>query len=220
MKKALDNQVKLFDNIYVILDKIFLYLLSNNAEKRNECMRVITGKARGRKLYTLSGNDVRPTTDVVKEAVFSIIQFGIEGRVFLDAYAGSGQMGIEALSRGAKKAVFLDSSRQSCEIVRKNLEVTGLSENAVVRNTDTLSYIAGTPEKFDIVFIDPPYRTGALMQTLERITKVMNKGGVIICEHPADEKMPGEIQDFVLKKEYKYGKIMITVYSHKEVEGI
>ena len=75
-------------------------------------------------------------------------------------------------------------------------------------------------EKFDIVFIDPPYRTGALMQTLERITKVMNKGGVIICEHPADEKMPGEIQDFVLKKEYKYGKIMITVYSHKEVEGI
>ncbi len=183
-------------------------------------MRVITGKARGRKLYTLSGNDVRPTTDAVKEAVFSIMQFGIEGRVFLDAYAGSGQMGIEALSRGAKKAVFLDNSRQSCEIVKKNLEVTGLSENAVVKNTDTLSYIAGTPEKFDIVFIDPPYRTGALMQTLERITKVMNKGGVIICEHPADEKMPGEIQDFVLKKEYKYGKIMITVYSHKEVEGI
>ncbi len=154
-------------------------------------MRVITGKARGRKLYTLSGNDVRPTTDVVKEAVFSIIQFGIEGRVFLDAYAGSGQMGIEALSRGAKKAVFLDNSRQSCEIVKKNLEV-----------------------------IDPPYRTGILTQTLERITGVMNKGGVIICEHPFDEKVPEELQDFVLKKEYKYGKIMITVYSHKEVGGI
>jgi len=183
-------------------------------------MRVITGKARGRKLYTLSGNDVRPTTDVVKEAVFSIIQFGIEGRVFLDAYAGSGQMGIEALSRGAKKAVFLDNSRQSCEIVKKNLELTQLSENAIVKNTDTLSYLLGTPERFDIVFIDPPYRTGILTQTLERITGVMNKGGVIICEHPFDEKVPEELQDFVLKKEYKYGKIMITVYSHKEVGGI
>ena len=90
-------------------------------------MRVITGTARGRKLQTLSGNDVRPTTDIVKEAVFSIIQFNIESRAFLDAYAGSGQMGIEALSRGAKKAVFLDNSRQSCETVRKNLEITELS---------------------------------------------------------------------------------------------
>ena len=183
-------------------------------------MRVITGKARGRKLQTLSGNDVRPTTDIVKEAIFSIIQFGIEGRVFLDAYAGSGQMGIEALSRGASKAVFLDSSRQSCEIVRKNLEITGLSENAVVKNTDTLSYITGTPEKFDIVFMDPPYRTGILAQTLEKIPRAMNKGGMIICEHPAEEKMPEETGGFVLKKEYKYGKIMISLYSHKEVEGI
>ena len=183
-------------------------------------MRVITGKARGRKLQTLSGNDVRPTTDIVKEAVFSIIQFGIEGRVFLDAYAGSGQMGIEALSRGAEKAVFLDSSRQSCEVVRKNLEITGLSENALVKNTDTLSYIAGTSEKFDIVFIDPPYRTGILMQTLEKMPSVMNKGGIIICEHPFDEKMPEEIEDFVLKKEYRYGKIVISLYSHRGVEGI
>lgn len=183
-------------------------------------MRVITGKARGRKLQTLSGNDVRPTTDVVKEAVFSIIQFGIEGRVFLDAYAGSGQMGIEALSRGAKKAVFLDNSRQSCEVVRKNLEITGLAENAVVKNTDTLSYIVGTAEKFDIVFMDPPYRTGILIQTLEKIPRVMNKGGLIICEHPVEEKMPEETGDFVLKKEYRYGKITISLYSHKEVGGI
>ena len=155
-------------------------------------MRVITGKARGRKLQTLSGNDVRPTTDVVKEAIFSIIQFGIEGRVFLDAYAG----------------------------VKKNLAITGLSENAVVKNTDTLSYITGTAEKFDIVFMDPPYRTGILMQTLEKIPRVMNKGGLIICEHPVEEKMPEETGNFVLKKEYRYGKIMVSLYSHKEVEGL
>ncbi len=104
--------------------------------------------------------------------------------------------------------------------MRKNLEITGLSENAVVKNTDTLSYITGTPEKFDIVFMDPPYRTGILAQTLEKIPRVMNKGGMIICEHPAEEKMPEETGGFVLKKEYKYGKIMISLYSHKEVEGI
>ncbi len=183
-------------------------------------MRVITGKARGRKLQTPPGRDIRPTTDIVKEAVFSIIQFSIEGRVFLDAFAGSGQMGIEALSRGAEKAVFLDSARQSCETVRKNLAAAGLSENAAVKNTDTVAYLSGTPEKFDIVFIDPPYRTGLLMQALEKMPRVMNRGGIILCEHPADEQLPDEIQDFVLKKNYKYGKIIITVYSHKEVSGI
>ena len=183
-------------------------------------MRVITGIARGRKLQTPSGNDIRPTTDTVKEAVFSIIQFGIEGRAFLDAYAGSGQMGIEALSRGAERAVFLDSSRQAYETVRKNLEATGLSEKAVVRNTDTLSYISGVTERFDIVFIDPPYRTGLLRKTLEKVSGIMNTGGVIICEHPVDEAVPQETGDFVLKKNYKYGKIIITVYSHKEVLGV
>ena len=183
-------------------------------------MRVITGTARGRKLQTPSGNDIRPTTDIVKEAVFSIIQFNIEGRAFLDAYAGSGQMGIEALSRGAKKAVFLDNSRQSCDTVRKNLEITELSEKAVVRNTDTLSYISGVTEKFDIVFIDPPYRTGLLQKTLEIVPYIMNAGGLIICEHPVDETVPDDIGDFLLKKNYKYGKIIITVYSHKEVLGV
>lgn len=183
-------------------------------------MRVITGKARGRKLQTPSGREIRPTTDVVKEAVFSIIQFGIEDRVFLDAFAGSGQMGIEALSRGAKKAVFLDSGKQSCETVKKNLTVTGLTENAVVKNTDTVAYLSGTPEKFDIAFVDPPYRTGLLMQALEKLPRVMNQGGIIICEHPIEEQLPEIIQDFAVKKHYKYGKIMITVYSHKEVAGI
>lgn len=183
-------------------------------------MRVITGSARGRKLEQLEGKDIRPTTDAVKEAVFSIIQFGIEGRMFLDVFSGSGQMGIEALSRGAKKAVFLDSGRQAVEIIRKNLKTTGLGDRADVRNTDSIAYLSGTKEKFDIAYLDPPYRTGLLQQALEKVPKVMNQGGIIICEHPTDEELPKEIQDFVLKKNYKYGKIIITVYSHKEVEGI
>ena len=183
-------------------------------------MRVITGTARGKRLQTLEGNDVRPTTDNVKEAVFSIIQFSIEGRTFLDAFAGSGQMGIEALSRGAKKAFFIDQKKQSVAIIKNNLKTTSLSDSAIVLNTDTLSFISSTNEKFDIVFFDPPYRTGLLQSALNKVTRIMNKGGMIICEHPVDEELPEQIEDFVLKKNYKYGKIIITIYSHKEVEGI
>lgn len=183
-------------------------------------MRVITGTSRGRKLVTPPGDDVRPTTDSVKESVFSIIQFSVEGRTFLDAFAGSGQMGIEALSRGAVKAVFLDNGRQSLAAVRKNLEATGLSDKAAVVNTDTVEYLKKTSQRFDIAFLDPPYKTGVLQKALEYIPTVMNKGGIIICEHPIDEELPEDIGEYRLKKSYKYGKIKISVYSHKEVEGI
>ena len=118
-------------------------------------MRVITGKARGRKLITLSGDDVRPTTDKVKESVFSIIQFEVEGRRFLDLFAGSGQMGIEALSRGAKSATFLDLRKDAISVVRKNLEALNLAEDADVRCTDSLGFLRSTSEKFDVVFVDP-----------------------------------------------------------------
>ena len=183
-------------------------------------MRVITGSARGRRLETPSGNDVRPTTDVVKEAVFSVIQFSTEGRVFLDAFAGSGQMGVEALSRGAERAYFIDSSRKSVEVIRKNLKTTGLSDMAVLKHTDTLTFLDGTCEKFDIVFLDPPYRTGLLQKAIDKAANVVRDGGLIICEHPKEEVLPEETGDFAIKKNYRYGKIMITVYSHKEVTGI
>ncbi|MDD6489565.1 MAG: 16S rRNA (guanine(966)-N(2))-methyltransferase RsmD [Clostridia bacterium] len=188
--------------------------------KESGYMRVITGTARGRRLETPVGNDVRPTTDAVKESVFSIIQFNIEGRTFLDGFAGSGQMGIEALSRGAKRAVFIDQMKQSVQIIKNNLNKTGLSDRATVLPTDTIAFLASTSEKFDIVFFDPPYRTGILQSALENVPRVMNKGGIIICEHPTDEQLPTETGDFAVKKHYKYGKIMITVYSHKEVDGI
>lgn len=183
-------------------------------------MRVITGSARGRRLETPAGNDVRPTTDTVKEAVFSIIQFLIEGRTFLDAFAGSGQMGIEALSRGAKRAFFIDQKKQSIQIVKNNLKNTGLSDFATVLSTDTIAFLLSTKEKFDIAFFDPPYKTGILQSALEKAPLVMNRGGLIICEHPTDEKLPETTGEFAVKKKYKYGKIMITIYSHKEVEGI
>ncbi len=183
-------------------------------------MRVITGAARGRKLQTPPGEQVRPTTDAVKESVFSIIQFSVEGRAFLDAFAGSGQMGIEALSRGARHAVFLDNGRASLEAVRKNLAVTGLADKAEVIPADTLSYLSNCTQHFDIAFLDPPYQTGLLQQALQLVPRVMNPGGMILCEHPAEEVLPEAVGDFILKKSYKYGKIRITVFSHKEVEGL
>ena len=183
-------------------------------------MRVITGTARGRKLTTPGGQDVRPTTDQVKESVFSVIQFSIEGRTFLDAFAGSGQMGIEALSRGAEKAVFVDRDPKALQAVRQNLAVTKLTEKADVMATDTLSFLERTRQRFDIAFLDPPYQTGILQRALEKLPAVMNDSGIILCEHPAEEVLPEMIGDFAVKKHYRYGKIMITVYSHKEVEGI
>lgn len=183
-------------------------------------MRVITGTCRGRKLISPIGEDVRPTTDNVKESVFSIIQFSIEGRSFLDAFAGSGQMGIEALSRGAASAVFVDNSRRSLDVVRKNLELTGLRQRADIIGTDTLAYLSSCRRKFDIAFLDPPYKQGLLQNALVLLPRVMNESGYIICEHPADEALPERTGGFIIKKSYKYGKIIITVYSGESVEGL
>lgn len=182
-------------------------------------MRVITGSAKGRRLQTLSGDEVRPTTERVKEAVFSIVQFSVQGRKFLDLFAGSGQMGIEALSRGAKLAVFVDSRRDSIEVVKTNLKNTGLLERAEVRNGDCINYLSGTSERFDLAFLDPPYRTGILQNVLPMVAQIMNKGGTIICESPQNEELPEKIDNFILDRIYRYGKIKISTYCHEDVVG-
>ena len=122
-------------------------------------MRVITGSARGKRLAVLEGEAVRPTTDRVKEALFNIIQFQIEGRRVLDLFAGSGQLGIEALSRGASEAVFVDCAKESIAVITKNVENCGLAGQARIVQTDYASYLARRDGTFDLVFLDPPYRT-------------------------------------------------------------
>lgn len=179
-------------------------------------MRVITGTARGRRLITLEGEDVRPTTDRVKEALFSIIQFEIEGRKVLDLFAGSGQLGIEALSRGAKSAVFVDLSKKSVEVVKQNLESTGLGKNAIVLNTDSIAFAASRADRHDVAFLDPPYRTGLLQKALPLTANIMNEGGVIVCEAPFDEELPETAVNFKMTKEYKYGKIKLVTYRFEE----
>lgn len=175
-------------------------------------MRIITGSKRGKKLITLEGEQVRPTTDRVKESLFNILQFQLEGRRFLDLFAGSGQIGLEALSRGAALAVFVDASKDSIRVVEKNVQSTGLGDRSKVVTADFQSYLRGCRERFDIAFLDPPYRMGLLEKALPLVAERMNPGGVLLCEHPKDETLPESAGDFLQHKSYRYGKIMLTAY--------
>ncbi len=175
-------------------------------------MRIITGSARGRKLNTLEGLDVRPTPDKVKEALFNIIQFDIEGRRFLDLFAGSGQIGLEALSRGAKDCVFIDASKKSAGVIEENIAHCGFQSQSKLVNADSIMYIRRTLEKFDVAFLDPPYRKGLLQEALPIVAEKMNEGGIIVCEHPYDEAVPEDLGAFKKYRDYKYGKIVLTSY--------
>lgn len=175
-------------------------------------MRVITGSARGMTLKTLEGNNVRPTTDKVKEAVFSAIQFELEGRRVLDLFAGSGQLGIEALSRGAKDATFVDADKNAVKIVKENLAKTKLDSLACVVQTDSILFLSMTDKIFDIAFLDPPYQTGLLQKALSKIDDHIAAGGVVVCEHPFGEELEDEIGCLKKHKEYKYSKTVVTVY--------
>ena len=181
-------------------------------------MRVITGTARGRRLKELSGMETRPNTDRVKEGLFNIIQFEIEGRRVLDLFAGTGQLGIEALSRGAERAVFVDSRREAAKLVEENLRLTGLRDRAKVVQGEALGFLASTREKFDLVFLDPPYNKGILEKALETIAKIdiMTENGIIVCESAAESVLPELEGPYEKGREYRYGKIKLTLY-HRTV---
>ena len=177
-------------------------------------MRVITGSAGGRRLLELEGMETRPTTDRVKEGVFSALQFDIEGRRVLDLFAGTGQMGIECLSRGAAFAVFVDRRRDACEVVKKNLALTKLQDRARVVSGDSLAFLAGARESFDLIFLDPPYASGLLEEALGRVTApgfdILNPYGIIVAEHPAGKTLPVP-PPYCVRKTYRYGKIAVTL---------
>ncbi len=174
-------------------------------------MRVITGTARGRKLMEPRDMSVRPTTDMVKEAIFSIVQFDVPGRRVLDLFAGTGQLGIEALSRGARECVFVDSSPASLALVRKNLEICGMQ--APVIRADAVSYLEHAG-RFDLVFVDPPYHEGLYDKILRNAFRfdILNDGGIIVVESMRDEPMPEAPAPYELGRVYRYGKISLTTY--------
>ena len=176
-------------------------------------MRVISGAARGRKLKDFPGIDIRPTSDMIKESIFNIVQFDIEGRRILDLFAGTGQLGIEALSRGAGSVAFVDSGADSIKLINENLKLCGFSASASVFRRDALIYLERC-DTFDLIFLDPPYDTPLAGRALEKIFEFdkLNANGIIICETRVDWGSPAVCPPYFIHKAYKYGEVKITRY--------
>lgn len=177
-------------------------------------MRVISGTARGRRLKELPGMDTRPTTDKVKESLFNIVQFDIEGRRVLDLFGGTGQLGIEALSRGAVGCTFVDQSRQAAAIIKENLQTTGFADKARVQQGDAMAFLTGCREKFDLIFLDPPYHTQLLENCIFAVGKfdILAEHGIMVCESADSAQLPELVAPYEKGREYRYGKIKLTVY--------
>ena len=180
--------------------------------------RVITGSARGRRLKELEGMETRPTTDRVKEGIFNIIQFDIEGRKVLDLFSGTGQLGIEALSRGASSAVFVEQRRDAVTLTKDNLKLTELADKGRVVNGEAIAFLASCREKFDLIFIDPPYAANLWESVLDAIYRfdILSNHGIIICESPLDKELPQMEAPYFLHRTYRYGKIKVTTYHREE----
>ena len=177
-------------------------------------MRVISGIARGVQLKTPEGLQTRPTADRVKEAMFSILQFDIPGTRVLDLFGGTGQLGIEALSRGAKSAVFVDAGERACDLIKENLKRCKMEGIGKVFRVDYLKYLENCHETFDIILLDPPYAEVFLENALKKLSEIdiLRTGGIIVAERPAEKELSLEIPGFTRSKDYKYGKTLLTLY--------
>ncbi len=177
-------------------------------------MRVITGTARGKRLAELEGMETRPTTDRVKEGLFNAIQFDIEGRRVLDLFAGTGQLGIECLSRGAASCLFVDQRRDAVAVIRQNLKTTGLADLAQVVQGDSLRTLKSQRSPFHLIFLDPPYDTPLLETALNTIADIdmLSENGIIVCESPVQRELPELDAPYRKDRSYRYGKIKVTLY--------
>ena len=177
-------------------------------------MRIISGKARGTKLYTLEGLNTRPTLDRVKESIFNIIQNEIQGANVLDLFAGSGAIGLEFVSRGAQSVILCDKSKDAIEIIKKNIEKTHMEESAQVVNMDFKMCLEKIKDqKFDIIYLDPPYETNYIIESLEKIIKldIIKEKSLIIIETDDEERIEKEIENIKVKivDKRKYGRATI-----------
>ena len=181
-------------------------------------MRVITGKARGVQLKTPDGMDTRPTADRVKEAMFSSIQFEISGAKVLDLFGGTGQLGIEALSRGASQAVFVDAGDAACRLIKENLKRTRFENQAKVVRSDYLEFLDRCKDKFDIIFLDPPYAEVFLETSLNRIREIdiLQTNGIIVTERPVGKDLAFSCDSLDRSKDHKYSKTLVTIFRKRE----
>ena len=187
-------------------------------------MRIITGRARGIRLKTLEGEATRPTEERVKEAVFSMLQFDLEGREVLDLFAGSGQLGLEAVSRGAARAVLVEQSKDAIKIIEDNAIKTKLALDCTIRRSEALEYLSrNRGMKFDIVFLDPPYAAGLYAPTLRAMIEcdILKPTTIIACESDSDEIFAQDealSEAFEIKRVSRYSKTVITLLTPKEAE--
>ncbi len=177
-------------------------------------MRIISGKARGTKLFTLDGLNTRPTLDRVKESLFNIMNFKLQDSIVLDLFAGSGALGLEAISRGAKQAIFSENNREAQNIIEKNIDKTKFKEQTLLIKKDykdALLIIEDKKIKCDVVFIDPPYKTDLIKKSLEEILSrsILNEDAIIVLETDEPERIEQEIADlnFEIIDNRKYGRV-------------
>ena len=180
-------------------------------------MRIITGKARGIRLETLEGLETRPTSERSKEAIFSMLQFNIAGSEVLDLFAGSAQMGLEALSRGASSAVMVDQNKDAIRIMEENALKTKLFPQCKIWRSDYMDYIRRNHgEAFDIIFLDPPYAGELLEKSLKYIDEgeILAPDGIIVAESALETELPETFGSLKLEKRYRYGTVAVRIYSY------
>ncbi len=178
-------------------------------------MRIISGTRRGKKLQTLSGSDTRPTLERVKQAVFSAIQFEIRGRTVLDLFAGSGQLGLEALSRGAEFCYFNDASEKACKIIAANIEGCGFSQISQLTcktYADCVTMLKRGEKKVSLLFLDPPYGKGLVDSSIDLTESVLGRGALVVCESAEDDEIYAPMLH--LRKEYRYSGIKVTIFEN------
>lgn len=176
-------------------------------------MRIIAGTRRGHKLFDFEGEDIRPTTDRVKEAMFNLIQEHIRGASVLDLFGGSGALSFEALSRGAGSAVLLDIDPRSLALMQKNADKLGFLDKVSIINRAADAFLASADTQFDIIFLDPPYNKGFIQPLLEKIAArgILSPGGIAVLESDSTDEH-GEIPGLTVIKQRKYGRTFVTIY--------
>lgn len=187
-------------------------------------MRIITGIAKGRRILAPEGIETRPTSDRVKEALFNIIQYKIDGSIILDLFAGTGNLGLEAVSRGAQRCVFIEHNRNTYKILLRNIEYLGFNGKSEAYNQDAftaLKILARREEKYDIIFLDPPYGKGYIEKAIELISHfdLLSDEGIIASEHDKTDELPEKVGLLKVYRSERYGRTKITFWNKEEYNG-
>jgi 16S rRNA (guanine(966)-N(2))-methyltransferase RsmD len=187
-------------------------------------LRIITGKAKGRRLLSIPGLNTRPTSDKIKESIFNILPSDFNGKEVLDLFAGTGNLGIETLSQGAKRAVFIESNHRALSVLEKNIRNCGfIDRSQIIGNTVAkgIRVLENRGDRFDLVFLDPPYGKNILRDTLARVSKagILNDNALVVVEHSSSETVADNIENLALNDQRRYGKTLVSFFVPGRIEG-